>query len=277
MTISGTSTRTGDKLLLALRLFTPERPMWTVEEAAAALGVSLSTAYRYFRSLGDAGLLDPVEAQGFYVLGPAVIEFDRTIRVSDPLLGASIPTMRWLADQTGRRGTLLLCRLYQEKVMCIHQERAAGVEQAISYERGRPMPMFRGAASKAILAQLPPRQLRRIFEKAAPEIEALGLGPDWKGFRGRLGAIRRAGVCISRGELDPGVIGISAPLFSPQKQVLGSLGLAIRDDLDEPAFARMRGLVIAGAREIEVAARRCVPSADPTGSPTGSSGRAAAE
>ena len=41
----------GDRLLAALALFTIERPQWTVEEAAERLGVSATTAYRYFKQL----------------------------------------------------------------------------------------------------------------------------------------------------------------------------------------------------------------------------------
>jgi hypothetical protein len=66
----------------------------TLQEAADALGVHYMTAYRYVRSLVGAGLLDPVDGQGGYVLGPAVIEFDRTIRLSDPVLRAIFSTLR---------------------------------------------------------------------------------------------------------------------------------------------------------------------------------------
>ena len=45
------ATSSADRLLAVLQLFTPERPEWTVETAANEIGVSVSTAYRYFRSL----------------------------------------------------------------------------------------------------------------------------------------------------------------------------------------------------------------------------------
>jgi len=248
----------GARLMLALRLFTEQQPIWTVEAAAAALGISLSSAYRYFRTLVQFGFLDSVEANGCYVLGPAVIEFDRVVRVSDPLLGAAVPTMRWLAGQVGQSGAVLLCRLYQDKVMCIHEERAGDAAIALSYERGLPMPMFRGAASKAILASLAPRQMRRIFDRFAPAIAEAGLGGDWPSFREGLAPIRKQGYCVVQGELDPGVTGISAPLFSARGQVLGSLSIARHGALDEVALARTTGLLIAAAREIDTAAGNAV-------------------
>jgi DNA-binding IclR family transcriptional regulator len=248
----------GDKLLLALRLFSPARPIWSVEDIAGTLGVSLSTAYRYVRSLVGAGLLDPLDGQGGYVLGPAVIEFDRTIRLSDPVLRAALPSIRWLAQQVDGQSTLLLCRLYQDMVMCIHQERPDDRSPLVSYERGRPMPMFRGAASKAILAHLPPRQLRRVHSRFADGIAAAGLAPDWPTFRDRMAAIRKDGICVARGELDPGVIGLSAPIFDAGRQVLGSLSIAHAGPLDAPTLARTAGLLNAAAREIDAALRLSV-------------------
>ena len=54
------SRSSGDRLLMALALFTIERPQWAVEAAAETLGVSAQTAYRYFKQLTGAGLITPV-------------------------------------------------------------------------------------------------------------------------------------------------------------------------------------------------------------------------
>ena len=56
------SRSSGDRLLMALTLFTIERPQWTVEETAEKLGVSAQTAYRYFKQLTGTGLITPVSA-----------------------------------------------------------------------------------------------------------------------------------------------------------------------------------------------------------------------
>ncbi len=89
-----------DRLHAILGLFTADRPLWTIEDAAETLGVSLSTAYRQFGALVRSGLLDALEGSRVYVLGPAIIELDRNIRLSDPLITVAKPAMRWLAEQT---------------------------------------------------------------------------------------------------------------------------------------------------------------------------------
>jgi DNA-binding IclR family transcriptional regulator len=217
---------TADRVLYVLGLFTHERPEWTVDAAARELRLSQSTAYQYFRSLIDARLL-VASRSGRYRIGPAIIEFDRQIRQLDPLIRGADPVMNSLSESLEWDGVALLCRIYGLTGMCVDQRARAPRPFAVSYERGRPMPLFRGAASKAILAELPLRPLRRHYEQSSQAIAESGLGADWKSFRSNLRKIRRQGVCVTYEELDAGMMGISAPVFGPGNEILGSIGLVV--------------------------------------------------
>lgn len=242
---------TANRLLAILNLFTVERPEWTVEEAGKEIGVAISTAYRYFRELSKAGFLDPFPG-GRYILGPAVIENDRKIRLTDPLIKAGRPAMRRLIARSGSVGVALLCRIYRNCVMCVHQEPAALPENAVGYERGRPMPMFRGASSKVIFANLPSRTARWFFARYPEEIAAAELGSDWETIKVNLRRIRRAGLHITRGEVDEGRVGIAAPVFGRDRVVMGSVAMAIPESEATPEFiANISALVQAAACEID--------------------------
>jgi len=234
---------TGERNLAVLKLFTMDAPEWTVDAAAKALGVSPSTAYEYFRSLVNARLLVAFKT-GRYVIGPAVIELDRQVRRLDPLIRGASPAMSALAAVPGMNATVLLCRLYGPTVMCVDQRTSAMLDQAlpVSFERGRPMPLFRGAASKTILANLPPRALRRHFEQSGQAIREAGLGDDWKTFNTNLRRLRQKGVCVTYGEIDAGVVGISSPIFTPEGDILGSIGLVVPQTLIAGDEARLSDL-----------------------------------
>ncbi len=119
------------------------------------------------------------------------------------------------------------------------------------------MPLFLGGASKVILAHAPTRILKRLYEEHKAEIAASGLGGDWASFKAALARIRRAGFVVSRGELDPGRIGISAPMFDDDKRAIGSLSYVIGENQDEERLvSRLTSLVIATAREIEQTMRK---------------------
>jgi DNA-binding IclR family transcriptional regulator len=241
----------GDRLLAVLGLFTADATRWTVEAAAEKLGVSATTTYRYFKKLTKAGLISPVAGAG-YTLGPAIIQMDRLIQAADPMLNAARGVMIDLVGHAAEGSTALLCRLFHDRVMCVHQIMGRGPQQPVSYERGRLMPLYRGATSKIILAHLPSRTLKALLAHHSDEIADAGLGPGWEEFRRGLAGIRRAGICVSRGEIDPGRIGVAAPIFDRDRAVLGSLSLALpAAHADETLVRRLAPLTVAGAREIE--------------------------
>ncbi len=241
----------GDRLLAALALFTVDNPQWTVDDAAKKLGVSAPTAYRYFKRLTGAGLITPVSGAG-YTLGPAIIQMDRQIQITDPMLRAARGVMHELIQRAPDGSALLLCRLFHDRVMCVHQVFGRGPQEPVSYERGRLMPLFRGATSKVILAHLPARTLKSLYEQSGGEIDQANLGDSFEEFRAGLAAIRRAGVATSHGEIDPGRVGVGVPLFDRDRTILGSLSFALSAGrASDRLTARLTPLLTQGAREIE--------------------------
>ena len=212
-----------ERTLALLDLFTPETPVWTSEALIQFLEGASSTGYRHIKALQTAGLLTRVGA-GSYMLGPRVLELDRTVRLSDPVFIAGSPVIRDLHQRTGHSAVLSI--LYSDSVVCVRRELSAdGPPQLFS--RGQKRPLVAGASAKAILAHLPPHQLRRIFQKQTPAITAAGLGASWDEFRLRLKAIRDAGFAQTQAEFQPGVASVAAPIFNSKNEVLGSLMLAI--------------------------------------------------
>jgi DNA-binding IclR family transcriptional regulator len=210
------------RMLGMVDAFTEKAPVWSVDGLAAAYGYTRATTYRYVGELCDAGLLTRV-AHGAYALGPRIIELDRQMQRSDPLLAATEPVWPQLL-RPDREQVALLCGLFRDEVLCIGQAaRHRGI--AVSYTRGRPMPLFRGATAKAILAWLPERRLTRLFTGKRAEIRKAGLGRSRAEFLSALKAIRSQGHCITFGEVDPGVVGVAVPVFEEDGGVIGSLSL----------------------------------------------------
>lgn len=241
----------GDRLLAVLALFTAEATQWTVEAVAEELGVSVPTTYRYFKKLTKAGLISPVSG-ACYTLGPAIIQMNRQIQIGDPMLNAGRSVMIALTGDAPEGSTALLCRLFHDRVMCVEQVMGRGPQMPVSYERGRLMPLYRGATSKIILAHLRSRTLKALFVRDATEIAEAGLGASWEEFRRALAAIRRAGISVSHSEIDPGRVGLAAPVFDKERVVLGSLSVVLPADHADPStIGRVSSLTAKGAREIE--------------------------
>lgn len=234
-----------EKMLAILDLFQSGSLRWASDEMADRLGYSRSTLYRYLGVLTDAGLLTSLPNIG-YTLGPRITELDHELRSSDPLITNGRPLLQTLVKEINGFG--LLCRHYRGHVLCVHQEPGiSGISS--SYERGRAMPLLRGATSRVILAHLSAQQLRRIYGQLSGALSEGGFGRTLKEVQDSLRAIRKDGYCLSRGEVTPGVIGIAAPVFDGMGSVIGSLTLTVRDDdVDSRSERSMIERVIFSAR-----------------------------
>ena len=226
------------RMLHILQLFTETEPVWSTAAIIEALETSRSTGYRYIKTLHEAGLLNAVR-NGYYTLGPRIIEMDLQIRLTDPLLLASHGVLEGLVEKIGH--SALLCTAFRDSVLCVGECRAPKSPEN-RFSRGQRRPLFQGAVSKVILAYLPHHRLKAIYSRQSREIESARLGSTWSEFRTALGAIKKDGYLLTMGEFNPGVYGVSAPILTDQKTALGSVGVAwdekVRRDIDSERAVR---------------------------------------
>jgi len=237
-------------ILSTLQLFDTGPPVWTVEQIASALAVSVSTAYRTVRELTQAGFLDPVSGAG-YVLGPAFIRFDRVIRQSDPLVHVATPVMDRLLEETSQEATVLLCRRFKDCIMSVHIVEGREPHLPASYERGAAMPLFIGAPAKVILSFLPDRVLRGLYLRNEATLHASGID-SWQRFKAQLKPVRKAGFAMTVAEISEGRIGIAAPILR-EGLATASLSLVVSADWlqrDEPRLTAFAAVVRRAAHDI---------------------------
>lgn len=210
------------KTFQILDLFSEDQPVWSTAAIIEALEASRSTGYRYIKALHDAGLLTSV-SNGFYSLGPRIIEMDLTLRLTDPLLLASHGVLEELVARIGHSATL--CTAFRDSVLCIGDCRAPH-SPANRFDRGTRRPLFQGAVSKVILAHMPHYRLKALYPRQRDAIENAGLGSTWTDFRATLSQVKKDGYILTMGEFNPGVYGVAAPILNQQRTALGSVGVA---------------------------------------------------
>lgn len=210
------------RMLDVLDLYSEQDTLLTAEEIAQRLDVSRTTAFRYARELSELGFL--ANYGGRYSLGARIITLDYRIRLADPVLQAAQGIMQQITAETTI--STFLCRMYNEQVIHVHHE--DGYEKAlVSFGRGRPLPLFRGAASKMLMACVPPRRLRRIYERYAADPDVRRIASDWEGFNAFYRDIRKQGYYVSAEEVDPGLVGLAAPVFVPGAGTVAALCLVM--------------------------------------------------
>jgi DNA-binding IclR family transcriptional regulator len=219
----GTSSSSLERMISVLDVIEESPTGLTFDQMLVVLQLTRSTLYRYVKILSEAGLITSLPDLG-YTLGPRVAELDYKMRAQDPLISAARPVMTELSRSVG--GVVLLCRRYRDKVLCVHQEGTSETFRS-SYERGRDWPLFKGAASRIILAQLHARVVGRLYNERPQEFAASGLGKTLDAVKASLAQIRHAGWCASESEVTSGVTGIAAAVFDNQSLVVGSLSITV--------------------------------------------------
>lgn len=209
------------RMLAVLDLFDNEHPTWAADEICEALNYSRPTGYRYVKELVAAGLLMRL-AGSVYSLGPRIIVLDYNIRQNDPVLHVAMPIMREVVETTGC--DCVLSGLFGTQILDTHRE--TGIEGLrLSYGRGRPRPLFKGAAPKVMIASLPKPRLKKLYTRFAAEIRDVGLGATWAEFHRYMSDVRKRGYYVSRGELESALCSVAAPVFGPDHDVIAGLAI----------------------------------------------------
>ncbi len=239
-----------DRILAILDVFTENQLEWTSEDLMERLGYSRPTLYRYLRTLRDAGFMTSLPGKGF-TLGPRVVELDFLMRKSDALVREGKRHLEHFAKQYPC--TALLVRWYGNKLLCVASECATD-DAVSSYPRGRPMPLARGAISRAILAHLPKRQLKTKIEENFGELCNVGLGESAEDIADSLRRVRRDGFAVARGEVTQGVVGIAAPVFDAGRTPIAALCTTVREAaVNERRISEMARGVCAAAQDLSAA------------------------
>jgi DNA-binding IclR family transcriptional regulator len=233
------------RFLAVLRCFDEAKSNWTVQELAEAIDVPTSTVYRTVRELVANGFLEP-SIEAHYRLGSAFVEFDRMIRLTDPLVKHGSPLLRDLVAEVRFPCVAVLARLYGDRVICAADERFDGEELVTSYERGRPMPLTRGATSKTILAQLPGRRLKKLLSTSEDQKST----PSLREFQTELLSVRKRGYCITQGEVDKDLRGIAVPVSNGDLAISASISIIVRADSISEAMERRFVLLLVSAANL---------------------------
>jgi DNA-binding IclR family transcriptional regulator len=229
-----------------LQLFGEAKPNWTVAEMAEALDTSASTLYRLVREMVSVEFLEST-VESRYRLGPMFVEYYRRITITDPLVRSGAKFLGPLSEQVTIPNVTVLARLYGKGVMCVAEHRGRSANFHTSYEVGRPMPLLRGATSRAVLSTLPKRILVSLLD------EQLGANEDRrKAIISELASIRKLGISETRGEIDTGLAGISAPLRNPTLGINASVSVIVeQSSLTEELRARIYTSLSGAARMVE--------------------------
>ena len=203
---------------LRLLLTVADRGEISADDLAKLLGMPLSTAYRFLRTLTEFGFVD--RAAGQYRLGPRLVVGASGSNVpSEQLIRLSDPVLRMLVEETGE--TALIMRRVGLSAMCLHQvESTKGMR--VVMDPAAITPLYAGAMSRILLAFAPADITKAVADN---DIEPITPNtPSREDLRGILDDVRSAGIAVSEGELIAGSVTVAVPIVR-RDGIVGALAV----------------------------------------------------
>jgi DNA-binding IclR family transcriptional regulator len=198
-----------------MSLLSEERPVVTIREIVAATGLAKTTVIRLVQTLEHNGLLWATPAG--YQPGPGLWRWAHLARSSWELPPETRKAMRDLGAR--RRETVNLYMLRDIYRVCVAQQESPQPLRHVVHV-GDELPLWAGAASKALLRDAPDSLLTRI---------AVG-SPYGEGHVRRLREwiteASHRGWAVSHGEREDGLSAVAVPIEGRSGKVVAALSLS---------------------------------------------------
>ncbi len=201
----------------------------TVAELAAAVGLPLSTVYRYAATLRETGFI--VDDDGHLVPGTRMAERSdenaHLINVAKPVLHR----LRAATDLT----VLMLIRVHT-MALCLDWAPSRR-RHRIFFRPGQVRPIAAGGSALPLLAFAPPPIVRAVLQR--PVRGTTTASPTVQELTTLLSRIRAEGISVSRGHITPGLTSIGVPVMVADR-CLCALSLVGEDDELPPGLIDRR-------------------------------------
>ncbi|NYT35989.1 IclR family transcriptional regulator [Allopusillimonas soli] len=182
-----------------------ERPV-AMPELVELTGLAQSTLYRQLALLKRWGFV--IGDNSAYSPGPMCVPLAWGFDQSSFLRREAHDQLDALSRESGESIGLLVAA--KDQVVCLDMVESSHSLRC-SFQKGRSLPLSRGASAKALLAFMSAAQqaatLQRLYGEAPQD------APARTALAQQLIQIRAQGYAISDGEVDTGIWGVSAPIF----------------------------------------------------------------
>ncbi|GAB3125486.1 IclR family transcriptional regulator [Glaciibacter psychrotolerans] len=188
-----------DNTLRILSHLATQRGPVPASSIATALGLPRSSVYHLLTVLTERGFVLHLPEERRYGLGLAAFELSTGFSRQEPLSRIGRPLLAGLVDRLGESGHLAV--LHGRDVLYIAEERAPRRPRLVT-DVGIRLPGHLTASGRALLATLPPAQLRALYPDAEAFVDRNGRPPhSYSELKTILNRVRHDGYATEDGEV----------------------------------------------------------------------------
>ena len=197
--------------LAVLRLLARHTEPVPASAIARDLDLPRSSVYHLLTVLADQGFVVHLREERRYGLGVAAFELGSAYTRQAPLQRLARQPMVRLVDATRHNAHLAV--LHGRDVLYVIEERAPGRPPLVT-DVGVRLPSQLTASGLAMLASLPPQQVRALFPSKDAFVQRHSVGPTTLShLRAVLSRVRRDGFALEDGTVTPDFASVAAPVL----------------------------------------------------------------
>ena len=199
------------RALKVLRFLAAQPDPVPLDRLALALDLPRSTAYHLVNAMIEQGFVTHIAEDRRYCLGVAAFEVGIGYARQAPLQRIAHRPLAALVDRIGHSAHLAVP--HGRDVLYVLEERAPGQAPLVT-DVGVRLPAHLTASGRAIMAALPPSQVRALYPDRSAFVDRHGRGPQsLRALRDVLSETRRRGFATEDGEVTPGFASVAAAVL----------------------------------------------------------------
>jgi DNA-binding IclR family transcriptional regulator len=227
------------KTLRVLRFLASQPEPTSIDRIMRACGLPRSTAYHLLGAMAEEGFVVHLADEHRWGLGVAAFEVGSGYTRQEPLQRIARRLLADLADRTHQSAHLAV--LHGRDVLYVVEERAPGRPPLVT-DVGVRLPAHLTASGRAVLAALPPAQVRALYPGPEAFVERHGTGPHTLSqLRTLLTDTRQRGFATEEGEVTPGLASVASAVLDHNGHPVAGVALTYAEgDVDALAAAVRR-------------------------------------
>lgn len=201
-----------------------------ITEIAEALQLNKGTVWGLVKTLEGQQFLQQDAATRKYGVGPKLFELGMVYMSGLELNTKGARLAQGLADQTQ-----LVARLgiWDNSTVLVTVLAVPSSEHHLSHQIGPRVPAYCSAIGKALLANLEPSHLSQYLRDVDLQRHTQATIVSRQALRTDLKQTRERGYSITREEMIPGLVALGAPIYGPNRRLVGATSISGSPDIIE--------------------------------------------
>ncbi|NWG15814.1 MAG: IclR family transcriptional regulator [Chloroflexi bacterium] len=212
-----------DRAVSILQTLSDGKPR-TLLELSEVIELNTSTTFRLLSALAFHSYVERDEQTGQYSLGLACLELARSYQINNHIRRAALPELETLRDQTGE--TVHLAILDQMDVVYLEKLHGLHAIGLMSSHVGARLLAYCTGLGKLLLAYTDTERVRAHYDKTGFIAFTDTTITDLDELMNELQAIRQCGYAFDRGEHEPDVRCVAAPVFDSAGRVVAAISIS---------------------------------------------------